>query len=151
MLKLKEITKTYVTGEEKVEALKGINVEFRKSEFVSIMIAIITYISVLERTKEIGILRAMGTSKKDVSKIFNAETFIEGSIAGLLGIEVTLLLNIPINLIVKNLTSIETISELPLIYAIILIFISIILTVIAGLIPSKLAVKKDPAEVLRTE
>ena len=151
MLKLKGITKTYVTGEEKVEALKGINVEFRKSEFVSIMIAIITYISVLERTKEIGILRAMGTSKKDVSKIFNAETFIEGSIAGLLGIGVTLLLNIPINLIVKNLTSIETISELPLIYAIILIFISIILTVIAGLIPSKLAAKKDPAEVLRTE
>lgn len=117
----------------------------------SIMIAIITYISVLERTKEIGILRAMGTSKKDVSKIFNAETFIEGLVAGVLGVVITLLLNIPINLIIKNLVGISGISSLPVVGGIALICISVLLTVIAGLVPARLAAKKDPAVVLRTE
>ena len=117
----------------------------------SIMIAIITYISVLERTKEIGILRAMGTSKKDVSKIFNAETFIEGLVAGILGIGITILLNIPINIIIENNTGISGIASLPLNGGIILILISVILTVIAGLVPSRIAAKKDPAVVLRSE
>ena len=117
----------------------------------SIMIAIITYISVLERTKEIGILRAVGASKKDVTRVFNAETFIEGLVAGVLGIGITLLLNIPINLIIKNLVDIDGIASLPLYGAIALILISIILTVIAGVVPSRMAAKKDPVESLRTE
>ena len=117
----------------------------------SIMISIITYISVLERTKEIGILRAMGTSKNDVSKIFNAETFIEGLVSGLLGVGITILLNIPINIIIEKITGISGISALPLNGGIILIIISVILTVIAGLVPSKIAAKKDPAVVLRSE
>ncbi len=117
----------------------------------SIMIAIITYISVLERTKEIGILRAIGASKKDVTRVFKAETFIEGLIAGIMGILITVLLNIPINKIIYNLTEIEGISHLPIMGAGILILISVILTVIAGLIPSKAASKKDPVEALRSE
>ena len=117
----------------------------------SIMIAIITYISVLERTKEIGILRAMGTSKNDVSKIFNAETFIEGLVSGLLGVGITILLNIPINMIIEKITGISGIAALPLNGGIILIVISVVLTVIAGLVPAKLAAKKDPAVVLRSE
>ena len=117
----------------------------------SIMIAIITYISVIERTKEIGILRAIGASKKDISRVFNAETLIEGLFAGVLGIVVTLLLNIPINIIIKNMVNISNISVLPLYGAIILIIISTLLTVIAGLIPSRIASKKDPVEALRSE
>ena len=117
----------------------------------SIMIAIITYISVLERTKEIGILRAIGASKKDISRVFNAETLIEGLAAGVLGIIVTIVLNIPINIIVKNAVDISNISKLPVNGAIVLIIISIILTVIAGLVPSKMASKKDPVEALRSE
>ena len=117
----------------------------------SIMIGIITYISVLERTKEIGILRAIGASKKDISRVFNAETIIEGTISGVLGIIVTVLLNIPINIIIKNIVNISNLSRLPVIGAIILIIISIVLTFIAGLIPSKIASKKDPVEALRTE
>ena len=117
----------------------------------SIMISIITYISVLERTKEIGILRSIGASKKDISRVFNAETLIEGLVAGLLGIGVTLLLNIPINIIIKHITNISNVSILPLGGAIGLIIISVILTVLAGLIPSKMASKKDPVEALRTE
>ena len=117
----------------------------------SIMIGIITYISVLERTKEIGILRSIGASKKDISRVFNAETLIIGASAGLLGILITILLNIPINLIISNLTGVKTIAHLPVIGAIILVIISILLTVIAGLIPAKMASKKDPVEALRTE
>ena len=117
----------------------------------SIMIAIITYISVLERTKEIGILRAIGASKKDVTRVFKAETFIEGLIAGILGITVTILLNIPINKIIRALTDAPVKAKLPINGAIILVIISVILTVIAGLIPSKMASKKDPVESLRSE
>lgn len=117
----------------------------------SIMIGIITYISVLERTKEIGILRAMGASKKDVSRVFNAETLIEGLVAGLLGITITVLLNIPINIVIKSIVNISNISHLPIEGALILVTISVILTVIAGLIPSRMASKKDPVEALRSE
>ncbi len=117
----------------------------------SIMIAIITYISVIERTKEIGILRAIGASKKDISRVFNAETLIEGLIAGVFGIVVTILINIPANIIIKNAVNISNLSKLPINGAIILIIISVLLTVIAGFIPAKLASKKDPVEALRTE
>ena len=116
----------------------------------SIMIGIITYISVLERTKEIGILRAIGASKKDVSRVFNAETMIIGLTSGVLGILVTLILNIFINIIIKHLVGIN-VASLPLLGAIILVVISVCLTLIAGLIPSKVASKKDPVEALRTE
>ena len=117
----------------------------------SIMIGIITYISVLERTKEIGILRSIGASKKDISRVFNAETLIEGLVAGLLGIGVTLILNIPINIIIKHVTNISNVSILPVDGAIGLVIISVVLTVLAGLIPSKMASKKDPVEALRME
>ena len=117
----------------------------------SIMIGIITYISVLERTKEIGILRAIGASKKDISRVFNAETFIEGLTAGVIGILITLLLTIPINIIIKNLSGISNIAVLPVGGAIILVIISVLLTMIAGLIPSRMASKKDPVEALRVD
>ena len=118
----------------------------------SIMIGIITYISVLERTKEIGILRAIGASKRDISRVFNAETFIIGLTAGLIGIGATLLLNIPINDIIHDLTGITAInSVLPVTGAVALVIISVFLTFVAGLIPSGLAAKKDPVEALRTE
>ena len=118
----------------------------------SIMIGIITYISVLERTKEIGILRAIGASKRDISRVFNAETVIIGFSAGLIGIIMTLLLNIPINIIVHDLTGIKALnSTLPALGGAGLVVISVILTYIAGLIPSGIAAKKDPVEALRTE
>ena len=117
----------------------------------SIMIGIITYISVLERTKEIGILRAIGASKKDIRRVFNAETFIIGTLSGTLGILITVILNIPINKIIKSLTDINSISVLPIKGAIILIAISILLTIISGFIPAKYASKKDPVIALRTE
>ena len=118
----------------------------------SIMIGIITYISVLERTKEIGILRAIGASKRDVSRVFNAETIIIGFTAGVLGIVMTLLLNIPINLIVHDLTGIQSLnSVLPPAGGAALVLISMVLTFIAGLIPAGIAAKKDPVEALRTE
>ena len=117
----------------------------------SIMIGIITYISVLERIKEIGILRAIGASKKDISRVFRAETFIEGIFSGVLGILVTIILNIPINIIIKAITGVSNLSSLPVGGAVILIVISMILTVIAGSIPAKMAAKKDPVEALRTE
>lgn len=117
----------------------------------SIMIGIITYISVLERTKEIGILRAIGASKKDVARIFNAETLIIGLVSGSLGILVTFLLTIPANIIIKDLVGVSNIAQLPINAALILILISIVLTMIAGLFPSRIAAKKDPVESLRSE
>ena len=118
----------------------------------SIMIGIITYISVLERTKEIGILRAIGASNRDVSHVFNAETIIIGFTAGMFGIGITMLLNIPINMIVHDLTGILALnSSLPTLGAVGLVLISMVLTAIAGLIPSGIAAKKDPVEALRTE
>ncbi|MCL2003373.1 MAG: ABC transporter ATP-binding protein/permease [Oscillospiraceae bacterium] len=117
----------------------------------SIMIAIITYISVLERTREIGILRSIGAAKRDISRVFNAETLIEGFVAGVLGIGITLLLNIPANIIIKNLTDISGLSSLPPTGAALLILLSMFLTVLAGFIPSKIAAKKDPVVALRAE
>ncbi len=117
----------------------------------SIMIGIITYISVLERTKEIGILRSIGASKKDISRVFNAETIIIGFVAGMLGIIITILLNIPINIIIENIAGIAGVSKLPVAGGTILVIISVVLTMIAGLIPSRVAAKKDPVVALRTE
>ncbi len=118
----------------------------------SIMIGIITYISVLERTREIGILRAIGASKHDVSTVFNAETLLVGLCSGIIGIGVSVLLTIPINLIIHSVTSLDTLkAHVPVVGAVILIIISMSLTLIAGIIPSKVAAKKDPVEALRTE
>ena len=117
----------------------------------SIMIGIITYISVLERTKEIGILRSIGASKKDISRVFNAETLIIGFIAGALGICCTYLITIPANIILKGITNISNLVQVPIIPALVLVVISMILTVISGLIPAKMASKKDPVIALRTE
>ncbi len=117
----------------------------------SIMIGIITYISVLERTKEIGILRSIGASKKDISRVFNAETLIVGFTSGLIGILVTVILDIPINLIIAHLSGINNVARLPVSGAVILILISMLLTTIAGLIPSRIASKKDPVIALRSE
>ena len=117
----------------------------------SIMIGIITYISVLERTKEIGILRSIGASKRDVSNVFNAETMIVGLVSGSLGILITLLLDIPINIVIKHLTGISGVASLPWQGAVILIAISVLLTLVAGLIPAKVASKKDPVIALRSE
>lgn len=117
----------------------------------SIMIAIITYISVLERTKEIGILRAVGASKNDISHVFNAETFIEGLISGIFGIGITLLLCIPINIIIEHLINVSGLASLPFTGAILLIILSVILTLVAGIIPARMASRRDPVEALRTE
>ena len=118
----------------------------------SIMIGIITYISVLERTREIGVLRSIGASKRDISRVFNAETLIVGFCAGVLGIVITVLLNIPISAIVQHLTGIPYLrSSLPPAAGVILVVISMVLTLIAGLIPARLAAKRDPVEALRSE
>ena len=117
----------------------------------SIMIGIITYISVLERIKEIGILRAVGASKKDIKRVFTAETFIIGFVAGVLGIVITLLLTIPVNLIISSLTGISGVAKLPVAAGFILVGISMMLTIIAGLIPARIASKKDPVIALRSE
>ena len=117
----------------------------------SIMIGIITYISVLERTKEIGILRAIGASRRDIARVFNAETMLEGFTSGAIGIGVTLVLLIPINLIIDHLAGIGAVAALPWQGAVILVLISIALTLIAGLVPSRMAARKDPVEALRTE
>ena len=116
------------------------------------MIGVITLISVQERTKEIGILRAIGASKKNVSRMFNAETMIIGFSSGLIGVLVTYLLCIPINLILNALTDIENLKAfLPIEGAIVLVVISVLLTLFAGIIPSRSAAKKDPVVALRTE
>ena len=118
----------------------------------SVMIAIITYISVIERTKEIGVLRSIGARKRDIASVFNSETFIIGFVAGVIGIIITLILNVPINIIISSLVEgVENISSLSIIHAFILMAISIILTLIAGFIPSRIAAKKDPVEALRSE
>ena len=118
----------------------------------SIMIGIITYISVMERTKEIGVLRAIGASKRNITQVFNAETFIIGLCSGLIGIGITLLLLIPGNALIHHLTNNpDIVAQLPVTNAIALIVLSMILTLIGGLIPSKKAAKKDPVIALRTE
>ena len=117
----------------------------------SIMIGIITYISVLERTKEIGILRSIGASKHDISMVFNAETLIVGFVSGAMGIIVTMLLIIPINALIKHLSGIANVAGLPWVASAILVLISMSLTFIAGLIPAKMAAKKDPVVALRSE
>ena len=117
----------------------------------SIMIGIITYISVLERTKEIGVLRSVGASKKDIKRVFTAESLIIGFTAGMMGILITLLLCIPINIIFKSFTGIATLASLPVAGGIILVLISMLLTFIAGLIPARVASKKDPVIALRSE
>ena len=118
----------------------------------SIMIGIITYISVLERTKEIGILRAIGASKRDISRVFNAETLIVGFTAGMIGILATLGMNVIINIILHHLTGLPNLkASLPIDGAIILVAVSMFLTFFAGLVPSKIAAKRDPVEALRSE
>ena len=115
----------------------------------SIMIGIITYISVLERTKEIGILRSLGARKKDISRVFNAESFIVGLLAGLIGVASTIILSFPINIILENVIDMDNVASLRIDHSIYLILISVALTFIAGLIPSRMAAKKDPVEALR--
>ena len=117
----------------------------------SIMIGIITYISVLERTKEIGILRALGARKKDITRVFNAETFIIGIFSGVLGVVIAYFLTIPTNIIIENLSGLDNVAKLNIVHAIILIIISLTLTVIGGAIPARMASKKDPVVALRTE
>ena len=118
----------------------------------SIMIGIITHISVLERTKEIGILRALGASKRNISQVFNAETFIIGFISGLIGVTVSVLLTIPINAIIKQLADTDMVkAALPWDNALVLILISMVITIIGGLIPARSAARKDPVVALRTE
>ena len=136
-----------------VNALTYILIAFVAISLVvsSIMIGIITYISVLERTKEIGILRAIGASKRDVSRIFTAETFIIGAVSGLLGVGVTVLLDIPVNAIIYEVAGVENLAAVPVGPGIALVLISIVLSLVAGLAPSRMAAKKDPVTALRTE
>ena len=136
-----------------VDAISYVLIAFVSVSLVvsSIMIGIITYISVLERTREIGILRALGASRGDVSRVFTAETLIIGFAAGVIGIGATLLLTIPINMIIRSLTSVNVSAQLPVVGGVILVVISMILTILAGAIPSRMAAKKDPVEALRME
>jgi len=157
--KSKVITYTDVVGmlmssvTDIINAISYILIAFVAISLVvsSIMIGIITYISVLERTKEIGILRSIGASKRDISRVFNAETIIIGLVSGGIGIGITLLLNIVINIIIENITDISGLSQLPAIAGLILVAISVMLTLIAGLLPSSVAAKKDPVVALRSE
>ena len=154
VIKYSDVMKSVISGATKVvDIVSYVLIGFVAISLIvsSIMISIITYISVLERTKEIGILRAIGASKKDIVRVFRAETIIEGAVAGLLGIGIAVLLSLPINLIVSSVAHIEGIAKMPLISAIFLVLLSIVLNVIAGSIPSKMAAKKDPVEALRTE
>lgn len=116
-----------------------------------IMIGIITYISVLERTKEIGVLRALGARKKDITRVFNAETFIIGATSGILGITIAYLLTIPVNSVIENMTELQNVAQLNPLHALALLTISVILTLLGGLLPARMAAKKDPVEALRTE
>ena len=116
-----------------------------------IMVGIITYISVLERTKEIGVLRALGARKKDITRVFNAETFIIGLSSGVLGIVIAVALIFPINMVIESLSGLENVAQLNPLHAMMLIIISLLLTVMGGFIPAKWAAKKDPVEALRTE
>ena len=136
-----------------IESISYVLIAFTAISLVvsSIMIGIITYISVLERTKEIGILRSIGARKKDISAVFNAETLIIGFVSGALGVGITYLLSIPINLILGALTGINGLANLNILHALVLVLISMALTLIAGLIPSRIAAKKDPVIALRTE
>ena len=136
-----------------IDAISYILIAFVAISLVvsSIMIGIITYISVLERTKEIGILRAIGASKRNISNVFNAETLIVGFTAGVIGILVTVVLNIPINIIIENVTGIANMAKLPWQGGLMLVVISMLLTFIAGLVPAKIAARKDPVVALRTE
>lgn len=136
-----------------IDAISYVLIAFVSVSLVvsSIMIGIITYISVLERTKEIGVLRSIGASKKDIKNVFTAESLIIGLISGLIGIGVTILLNIPINIIIDALAGIGSVAALPVAGAIILVILSCFLTFIAGLIPANVASKKDPVIALRTE
>ena len=153
-IKYNDIIKTVVGSVTKiVQMVSAVLIGFVAISLVvsSIMISIITYISVLERTKEIGILRAIGASKKDVTRVFKAETIIEGLLAGCLGVGVALLICLPVNLIVNKVANIENIAKLPILYALGLIVLSLLLNVIAGLIPANMAARKDPVEALRNE
>lgn len=136
-----------------INAVKIVLIAFTSISLVvsSIMIGIITYISVLERIKEIGILRAIGASKLDVSRVFNAETLIIGFASGMIGIILTYILTIPTNIIVKSLAGVANVASLPILSALILVLISMILTFISGLIPARIAAKKDPVEALRSD
>ncbi|MGI6264079.1 MAG: ATP-binding cassette domain-containing protein [Acutalibacteraceae bacterium] len=137
-----------------VDAISGVLIAFVAISLVvsSVMIGVITYISVLERKKEIGILRAIGASKRNISEVFNAETFIIGALAGLLGVGITWLLIIPTNAILRSLTGMETIRAfLPVSSALILVALSIVLTLIGGIIPSRKAARSDPVAALRSE
>ncbi len=136
-----------------VNALTYILIAFVAISLVvsSIMIGIITYISVLERTKEIGILRSIGASKRDVSRIFTAETFIIGFVSGVLGIVVTMLLDIPVNMIIEQVAGVKDLAAVPLAAGAVLVLISVVLSLVAGLAPSRMAAKKDPVTALRTE
>ena len=137
-----------------VNSITGVLIAFVAISLVvsSIMIGIITYISVLERTKEIGILRAIGASRRDISRVFNAETLIIGFAAGVIGIGVTLLLVTIMNAaVLKQLTGITNLASLPPAAAAALVVISMVLTLIAGIIPSRIAARKDPVVALRTE
>ncbi|MDR0818782.1 MAG: ABC transporter ATP-binding protein/permease [Oscillospiraceae bacterium] len=136
-----------------IDAISTVLIAFVSISLVvsSIMIGIITYVSVLERTKEIGILKSIGASKHDISGVFNAETLIVGLFAGAIGIGLTVLINIPANIIITSITNIPNVSKLPIAGAVILIVLSCLLTFIAGLIPAKSAANKDPVEALRTD
>ena len=149
-----DMMKTFVSGITKtINIVSYVLIGFVAISLIvsSIMIAIITYISVLERTKEIGILRAIGASKKDITRVFRAETVIEGFISGILGVGIAIIITIPINLIVKALAHVDSIASMPLLSGLLLILLSVILNVIAGSRPARMAAKKDPVEALRSE